>query len=510
MLMVALLALAPAAADARQDDGRAGPRIVNGQDASPGEYPYQVFIFIDPSPAPGDEGFCGGSIVGLRQVLTAAHCATNTAGQPLSPGAFEICAGLTDLDGNDNGIFDACPAANAYDVVQNDVHPQYGDRGQIAFGAASHDVAMLTTASADGLLNGANMAVIRVVDGNETALVQPGVNATITGWGTTSQGGDPPMNGVLQEADVPIVSDATCAAHYTNFGAPSPPAPEPYDPPTMICAGNEPPPRQDTCQGDSGGPLRVTTGGGEPVLIGDTSWGQGCAQQDREGVYGDLQQPEMNAFVHDRIPRASLAPTGTPTAGQPTTFNATSTPAGYFNSHVYDLDNDGAFDDGSGSSATFTFPTAGTYVVRIQSSEPTGDTKVGQATITVVTPPPPGPGGTGNDTTPPGVSVRFARVAFLRALARGLRARVRCSERCRVTIVILIPRSLARRLRIPRQVAIGRLGFGAGTRTIVIRFTRRAKRRLRRVRRATFVIRTTAVDPAGNRRTVTSRARLTR
>jgi trypsin len=490
VLVVTLLALAPAAV-AAEGDGRPGARIVNGAPANDGEYPYQAFVLIDLGPF--GESYCGGSIVEDRQILTAAHCTTDDFGNPLPLGAFLICVGITDIDNNDadGQNLDNCPAGNRYSVVQNDVHPDYGSRGQ----GLSHDVAMLRL---NRLITSPNTAVIRVVNANETSLVQPGVNAIITGWGTINEDppGDPPPGWVLREADVPIVSDTTCAQHYDNLNQPPHPQ-EAYDPPTMLCAGNEPPPRQDTCQGDSGGPLRVTTSGGEPVLIGDTSWGEGCARQDREGVYGDLQA-ELNSWVHDNIPAARISGPSSATAGQNVTFSQNSKPGGYFNSFAWDLDN------ANGPSASRVFPAPGNYTVRLRASDSVGHTEVGEFTISISPPPPIA------DTTPPGVSITFARTRLRRALRRGLRARVRCTERCRVTVVIRISRRLARRLRIPQRVARATLPLGSRNRVVRIRFTRRARRRLRQLRRVTFVARVTASDAAGNRRAITRRVRLRR
>ena len=53
----------------------------------------------------------------------------------------------------------------------------------------------------------------------------------------------------------------------------------------MLCAGEEAG-GKDTCQGDSGGPLVSPVNGGGVRLVGDTSFGAGCAQPGLPGVYG--------------------------------------------------------------------------------------------------------------------------------------------------------------------------------------------------------------------------------
>lgn len=57
----------------------------------------------------------------------------------------------------------------------------------------------------------------------------------------------------------------------------------------MICGGN---PGEDTCQGDSGGPLIAIVendiGTQKYTLIGVTSWGYGCGEVNKPGVYAEV------------------------------------------------------------------------------------------------------------------------------------------------------------------------------------------------------------------------------
>jgi PKD repeat protein len=89
--------------------------------------------------------------------------------------------------------------------------------------------------------------------------------------------------------------------------------------------------------------------------------------------------------VGGRPPVASFTVSNSsPLSGETVTLTATSTdPDSPIAGHAWDLDNDGAFDDGSGSIATVSFPTPGTRTVRLEATDADGLTGVATTTLTV-------------------------------------------------------------------------------------------------------------------------------
>lgn len=111
------------------------------------------------------------------------------------------------------------------------------------------------------------------VNFDDGSFSQPGRNLTVIGWGTTSQWGS--LSPVLMEVNVPLTTVDYCADAYPGKIDGS-----------MICAG-APAGGIDSCQGDSGSP-NVVQGPNGPVVIGVTSFGQGCARPGKPGVYSRI------------------------------------------------------------------------------------------------------------------------------------------------------------------------------------------------------------------------------
>ncbi|GAA4839252.1 S1 family peptidase [Saccharopolyspora rosea] len=227
---IAPLAAAPATAAPRD----VSPYIVGGQDTDISQHPFTVALVT-----PQGQQFCGGSLVAPNKVLTAAHCTSDQ-----QAGDINVVSGRTTMSSQDGTV---SKVTNIW------VHPKYQDASK------GFDVSVLTL---DAPVKEAPIQLAKADD----AGYKPDSQATILGWGNTSEGGQ--QSDHLKQATVPVNADATCKAAYQE-----------YTPDAMVCAGL-PEGGVDTCQGDSGGPLVVGD-----RLIGVTSFGNGCARPKQPGVY---------------------------------------------------------------------------------------------------------------------------------------------------------------------------------------------------------------------------------
>ena len=234
LLLAAFLAATGAVAVGTGQAG-ADQQIVGGQRASIADHSYTVYLT-------SVDGFqyCGGTLVAASKVVTAAHC---TIGKEASE--IVVVAGREDKE-SDAGT------TSTVRTVWN--HPDFTD---VRYGA---DVAVLTL---DQQLPYESLEWAKPDD---VGLYHPGLDGLILGWGRTASNGAPSR--FLLKASVPLVADADCLAAYSAYQATS-----------MVCAG-VPEGGVDSCQGDSGGPLIV-----KGVLVGITSWGEGCAEPGKPGVY---------------------------------------------------------------------------------------------------------------------------------------------------------------------------------------------------------------------------------
>lgn len=283
-LTVDLQAQAPDAAGAKPP--LVQPQIVGGQNANPGEWPWQTRVFITVG---GGTFACGGSLIDEDWVLTAAHCVVDGS-QTAAPSGVIVVLGEHDTASTDG-------FEQQKSVSQVIVHPNYSGNG------FDSDIALLQLSS-PATLNGR----VAIVPLNSVTNIPVGTLATVTGWGTLSENGPSPA--ILQEVSLPIVDNRTCNDSY-NGGITD----------NMVCAGLALG-GVDSCQGDSGGPLVIPDGSGGFRIVGVVSFGLGCARAGFYGVYTRVSEfigwIETNTGVNG-------GPTPTPTAGPSPTPTSTST-----------------------------------------------------------------------------------------------------------------------------------------------------------------------------------------
>lgn len=125
------------------------------------------------------------------------------------------------------------------------------------------------------------------------------------------------------------------------------------------------------------------------------------------------------------------------------------------------------------------------------------------------------PGATTTPTPTAGTSSLVLTATVLRAklraaLKKGLRVRSGCGRTCAITVKLLIPAKLAKKLRLKRTVATAKVTAGATPAVVTLRFSKKARRALARLRKLALSAVVTAAAPDGSRATVTKAATLRR
>ena len=204
-------------------------RIVGGTVVSPKfKYPYVVY-------ASG----CGASLVAPNVLLCAAHCQ-----------GF-----ISQVSIGRHNLLDSGESYETFNVIEEAPHPNYNKQ------TLDYDYMMLK-------IDGDSTYAPVVLDDGSISL-DDGMDATVMGWGTTSEGGF--ISNQLQEVEVDVWSTDRCNNAYGGGITDR-----------MVCAARE---GKDSCQGDSGGPIIDTASGKQ---IGVVSWGIGCARPQFPGVYAKV------------------------------------------------------------------------------------------------------------------------------------------------------------------------------------------------------------------------------
>ncbi|HGS4558930.1 TPA: trypsin-like serine protease [Vibrio cholerae] len=234
-------------------------RIIGGEQAPVGAWPYMVSLTTrDKSMA-----WCGGSLLSERYVLTAAHCVDKK-----DPSTMDVIVGAYDMDN--------ISAAERIRVKQIYVHQNY------AYASGGNDIAVLELESTPTLNQFTSIAT--PVDFDE---LRENDLLTVIGFGARKEvnGDKSDYPTKLHQVDVPFIPIAACRTKGGSYATQGD---------NVFCAGVA---GKDSCAGDSGGPIFFRTNRGL-TQMGVVSWGAGCGQPDKPGVYTKLSA--FNNWINDQ------------------------------------------------------------------------------------------------------------------------------------------------------------------------------------------------------------------
>ncbi|XP_031638891.1 phenoloxidase-activating factor 2-like, partial [Contarinia nasturtii] len=236
-----------------------------GNVAQFGEFPWTVAILKEEKAL--DEQIlnvyvCGGSLIDLGVVLTAAHCVDQK-----DPKILKIRAGEWDTQTKDEPYPHQDRAVRDYVI-----HPEYHH------GTLFNDIALLFLIQPVEIAENVNTVCLPNVDD-----IFDNARCFASAWGQDRFGKEGKYSVILKRDELPIVPRETCVQKLRetrlgrHFQLHS----------SFICAGGE---RGDTCKGDGGSALvcPIPNAPHRYVQTGIVAWGIGCGNS-TPGVYSNVQ-----------------------------------------------------------------------------------------------------------------------------------------------------------------------------------------------------------------------------
>ncbi|KAK0161257.1 hypothetical protein PV327_009746 [Microctonus hyperodae] len=195
-----------------------------------------------------DEFHCGGAIISENWGITAAHCVNQN---------IESIENFTIRSGSSFREHDG----SIYSLLKIVTHENYDENNN------DYDAAVFMINSSFNF--DSTTQPIALPEGS----VENNIGIVV-GWGAVSHD-EPNLSKTLKSVTVPLIDKDQCIEDYKgSFEITE----------SQLCYGFQKG-GKDACQGDSGGPLFNI----HNILIGITSWGDGCGEEYSPGVYTNVE-----------------------------------------------------------------------------------------------------------------------------------------------------------------------------------------------------------------------------
>ncbi|TRY95445.1 hypothetical protein DNTS_032473 [Danionella cerebrum] len=222
------------------------PWVMGGKVGKKGESPWQALVLNHLG-----RFHCGGVLIDEYWVLTAAHCLETSA-------KFSVRLGDYDRYKTEGSEI-TLPVKRAI------THPDYNPI------TVDNDIALLRLAAPATFTTYILPACLPSTDLAERMLHRNGTVTVVTGWGKNNKTSHR-FSSTLNFIEIPIIDNKECSKHMMNNITSN-----------MLCGGIVGQVK-DACEGDSGGPM-MTLFHDTWFLIGLVSWGEGCGERDKLGIY---------------------------------------------------------------------------------------------------------------------------------------------------------------------------------------------------------------------------------
>ncbi|XP_053306979.1 urokinase-type plasminogen activator [Spea bombifrons] len=241
-------------------------KVVRGSSTPIESQPWMATVYQISRRSRQENFLCGASLISPCWVLTAAHCFPDS--EFPEPKDYVVILGKSNLDEANE------EKEQKFQVEKVIRHADYNDHT----GALDNDIALVKIRSASGKCASMTESVQTICLPPSELKMASSTKCEIAGFGKESYN-SLVFSQLLRSTSVQLIPQELCQSelYYGKLINNN-----------MFCAG-DPEWKVDACKGDSGGPL-ICSHDGQMTLYGVISWGDGCAKENRPGVYTRITQ----------------------------------------------------------------------------------------------------------------------------------------------------------------------------------------------------------------------------